>query len=84
MSLRGGEFRLGFIVSANFLVMIYKSRNFFSGKTHGFFTFVNFSFHFPFGGLLVFIFPLQMLFEAILGTLKYFRRLEGGDIARSK
>ena len=42
------------LVKPMFLVFIYKSRTFFSGKTHCFFSrFFNFSLHFPFGSLLV-------------------------------
>ena len=39
------RFRSRFIVKPFFLLFIYKSRKFFSGKTNGFFTFFNFSLH---------------------------------------
>ena len=62
--LRIPNFHSGFIVNVNFLVLFLFFEKIFIGKTNGFFTFLNFSIHFPFGGLSVFIFPLQMLCKA--------------------
>ena len=66
VSLRIADFRSAFIVYGHFLFFILVFEKFFSGKTNGFFTFLLFVLHFPFGALKVKVFQQKMILSHVL------------------